>query len=366
MGIETPYIIIDYDVMKRNIERMQDVADKNGCKLRPHIKTHKIPEIAQMQVNAGADGITTAKISEAEVMAEHGLNNIFIAYPIIGEGKIRRVLDLNRRIKLIVGLDSVVGANALSKAALASNQVLEVRIEIDTGLRRTGAPYEKAVDFARSIASLKGIHITGIFTFKGLMFKGNVTLDREKAGLEEGTLMVKLASDLRKEGFDIRDVSVGSTPTAAFVAMVPGVTEIRPGTYVFNDSMLVNAGVCKQKDCAATVVSTIISRSDEHIAIIDSGNKTISTDSAQGVFPYFLEGYGKILCDKQLVLERLSEEHGIITISEAGSFELGVGDTVSIIPNHICTTINLHDRVYFYINGQPLREVAVAGRGKVY
>lgn len=366
MTLETPYIIIDYDVLKRNIERMQKVADKNGCKLRPHIKTHKIPEIAQMQVDTGANGITTAKVSEAEAMAEQGLNNIFIAYPIIGEGKIKRVLNLNRRIKLIVGVDSIEGANALSEKALADNQVVEVRIEIDTGLHRTGVPYENAVDFAKRVNCLKGIHITGIFTFRGLIYKGNVTQDREKAGLEEGTLMVQLASDLRKEGLDIRDISVGSTPTAAFAAMVPGVTEIRPGTYVFYDSMLVNAGVCEQKDCAAAVVSTVVSRPDKHIAVIDGGNKTISTDAAQGVFPYYLKGYGKIIQNEQLVLERLSEEHGIITIPEAEPFELNVGDIVTIIPNHICTTINLHDRVFFYKEGQPLREVVVAGRGKVY
>ncbi len=363
---ETPYIIIDYDILKRNIKRMQDTANLNGCKLRPHTKTHKIPEIAQMQVDTGADGITTAKISEAEVMADYGLNNIFIAYPIIGEGKIRRVLDLNRRVKLIVGLDSDEGANALSEAALTNNQVIEVRIEIDTGLHRTGVPYDKAVDFAKRVSGLKGIHITGIYTFRGLIYKGNVTQDREKAGLEEGRLMVQLASDLRNEGLDIIDVSVGSTPTAAFAAMVPGVTEIRPGTYVFYDSMLVNAGVCEQKDCAAKVVSTVISCPDEHTAVIDGGNKTISTDSAQGVFPYFLKGYGKILQDQQLILGRLSEEHGIINVPESVSIDLNIGNTVEIIPNHICTTINLHDRVYFYKDGLPLREVLVAGRGKVY
>lgn len=365
MTLETPCLIIDYDIMKRNIEKMAQVSKSSGCILRPHTKTHKIPQIAKIQIEAGANGITVAKVSEAEVMADNGIKDIFIAYPVIGEMKIKRVLELNRKIRLIVGVDSLEGAEALSSAALAAGQAIEVRLEVDTGLRRTGVIYDKAIDFAQVINSYKGISLTGIFTFKGLVFEGKGTLDREKAGLEEGRLMVELADRLRRKGMDIKDVSAGSTPTAIYAAQVPGVTEIRPGTYVFNDTMLVNMGVCSMDECAASILTTVVSRNSEDYAVVDGGNKAFSTDAALGVFPHYLKGYGRTMQDDKLVLERLSEEHGIITIVE-GAGPLKVGDTVSIIPNHICTTVNLHDRAYFVRNGRVIKEVSIAGRGRVY
>lgn len=365
MKLETPCLVIDYDIMKHNIENMAQISKENGCALRPHTKTHKIPEIAKMQIEAGAKGITVAKVSEAEVMADNGIQDIFIAYPVIGEMKVNRVLQLNKRIRLIVGVDSIEGAEALSSAALAAGQTIEVRMEVDTGLHRTGVFYDKALDFAKKLDSYKGIRLTGIFTFKGLVYEGKGTLDREKAGFEEGRLMVELADQIRKEGMNIIDVSVGSTPTAIYAAQVPGVTEIRPGTYVFNDTMLVNMGVCSLEECAASILTTVVSHNSKDYAVVDGGNKTFSTDAALGVFPHYLKGYGRTMQDNKLVLERLSEEHGIIKI-EDGAKELKVGDTISIIPNHICTTVNLHDKLYFLKNGQVAKEVQIAGRGRVY
>ena len=365
MNIETPCLIIDYDIMKRNIEKMAQISKNSGCVLRPHTKTHKIPEIAKIQIEAGANGITAAKVSEAEVMADNGIKDIFIAYPVIGEMKIKRVLELNKKIRLIVGVDSVEGAEALSSAALTAGQTIEVRLEVDTGLRRTGVTYEKAVDFAQVIDSYKGIRLTGIFTFKGLVFEGKGTLERERAGFEEGCLMVELAGRLREKGINIKDVSVGSTPTAIYAAQVKGVTEIRPGTYVFNDMMLVNMDVCSIDECAASILTTVVSCNANDYAVVDGGNKTFSTDAALGVFPHYLKGYGRTMQDDQLVLERLSEEHGIITLGE-GAKTLKVGDTISIIPNHICTTVNLHDRAYFVKTGQVINEVSIKGRGRVY
>ncbi|TCL70087.1 D-serine deaminase-like pyridoxal phosphate-dependent protein [Hydrogenispora ethanolica] len=363
MNLETPCLVVDEAIMKRNIARMAEVAAKNGCKLRPHTKTHKIPAIARLQVAAGADGITVAKVGEAEVMAEQGLSDIFIAYPVIGTGKIARVLALNRRIRLIVGVDSIAGATALSEAALADGQTIEVRLEVDTGMHRTGVGYEQALEFAKTLAGFSGIRLTGIFTFKGLIYEGKATLDREKAGLEEGRLLVDLAEKLRQAGIAIRDVSVGSTPTAAYAAQVPGVTEIRPGTYVFNDTMLANLGVCSPEDCALSVLTTVVSRAADY-AVVDGGNKTFSTDAAQGVFPYYLKGYGRTVGDDQLILERLSEEHGIVSILP-GAGEIRVGDVLAIIPNHVCTTVNLHDKLYLRRDGRIVGEAAIAGRGKV-
>lgn len=363
--IETPCLVIDYETMARNIERMALLSKNSGCKLRPHTKTHKSPRVAKMQLEAGACGITVAKLGEAEVMAENGIGDIFVAYPVIGEGKVKRVLELNRKIRLIVGADSLKGAKELAEAAFSDGQVIEVRMEVDTGMRRTGVPYGKAVDFAKAISGYQGIRLTGIFTFKGLVYEGKATLDREKAGLEEGMLMSELAAKLRKEGIPIEDVSVGSTPTAAYAAGVPGVTEIRPGTYVYNDIMTANLGVCALEDCAASVLTTVVSRPADDYVVIDGGNKTFSTDAALEAFPYHLKGYGRIMQDERLILAKLSEEHGTIKTAEAG-IGLKIGDIISIIPNHVCTTVNLHDRAYLLRNGRITEELPIAARGRVY
>lgn len=365
-SVETPCVSVDTDIMERNIKRMAGVIRQYGVKLRPHVKTHKSVAIAKLQLEAGAAGITVAKVSEAEIMADHDIDDIFIAYPIIGENRIQRVLALNERLnKLIVGVDSLVGANALAKAAAESGQCVEVRMEVDTGLKRTGVPYEQAADLALEIVKLKGIRLTGIFTFRGLIYQGKATADFEKAGQEEGELMVALAEKLKEKGIEIEDVSVGSTPTAIPAAQIPGITEVRPGTYVFNDAYQLKAGTCCLADCAAKVLVTVVSTPAPDRAVIDGGCKTFATDIPPGKGPLFLEGFGKIVGDDCIVLERFSEEHGILTVkSEAKG--LKVGDLLEIIPNHICPTINLHNRIYLTRNGQVVEEVPVNGRGMVY
>jgi len=363
--VETPCVLIDLDIMNRNIDRMSAIAKRNGITVRPHTKTHKIPEIAKMQLASGAVGITVAKVSEAEVMAENGLKDIFIGYPVIGEAKIKRALALNRKIHLIIGVDSLVGAKMLSDVAQHEGQTVEVRLEVDTGLKRTGIPYSEALSLAREIDQMKGLQLKGIFTFRGLIYKGEPTGDRVKAGHEEGELLVTLAEKLRAEGIDIKDVSLGSTPTSEFAAEIPGVTEIRPGTYVFNDAQEAKLGVCSLDDCAAKVLVTVISIPSKDLAILDGGSKTFATDVNPGVYPAFLEGYGNVELSDNLILERLNEEHGMLKVKQ-GAPELKVGDRVTVIPNHICSTVNLHNKVYFTQNNIVIREVVVAGRGKLY
>jgi D-serine deaminase-like pyridoxal phosphate-dependent protein len=236
--VETPHLLIDVPKMRRNIEKMARIARERGVKLRPHVKTHKIPTIAREQLEAGAAGITVAKVSEAEVMAQDGIQDIFIAYPLVSGSKIERALHLSERINLTVAVDSLKGARRLSKLAASSGRVLDVRLELDTGLRRTGVPRSEAVELAAEIASLENLNLTGIYTYRGaVMEDGSPTLDLEAAGLEEGELMVSLAGRIRERGILIEDVSLGSTPTAASAGEVEGVTEIRPGTYVFYDRM---------------------------------------------------------------------------------------------------------------------------------
>ena len=292
--VETPHLSIDGAKMKKNIEKMAAITERNGVALRPHVKTHKIPAIAQAQVEAGAAGITVVKVSEAEVMADARLEDVFIAYPLVTDSKIRRAVELAQKLKkIIVGVDSLEGAHRLSTAA--GDQVMEVRLEVDTGLRRTGVAYDEAVELAREIDAFDNLDLSGIYTYRGAVLGGSPTLDRKNAGLEEGDLMVSLADRMREREIDIGDVSLGSTPTAEYAAEVEGVTKIRPGTYVFYDRMQARLGACSLEECAATVVCTVVSRPHEDLAVIDGGSKTFATDVQPGIEPLNLEGFGHVV-----------------------------------------------------------------------
>lgn len=363
MNPQTPYIEINEAVMDRNIRRMARSAADLHCRLRPHIKTHKIPEIARRQIEAGAYGITVAKLGEAEVMADGGIGDIFMAYPLIGEEKIQRAIALSRRIdRLILAADSLTGAQALSEAAVKAGLTMEIRMEIDTGLRRTGVPYREAAELARSMAALPGLHLTGIYTFKGTTYQEKATDDRQAAGREEGEMLTALRDELKELG--PLEVSGGSTPTGLFAAAVPGVDEIRPGTYVFNDRMQATLGSCAPEDCALRVVYTVVSIPEPGRMIIDGGSKSIASDVAPGTAPYHLDGYGFCPEDPALVLERLTEEHGMVRLTP-GAREYRVGDRVGFVPNHVCTTVNLHNRVILK-TGDGIRTLDVAARGKLY
>jgi D-serine deaminase-like pyridoxal phosphate-dependent protein len=363
--LETPHLLIDGAKMNRNIEKMAGIARERGVKLRPHVKTHKIPMIARRQLGSGAAGITVAKVSEAEVMADGGIRDIFIAYPLVTESKIRRAIGLSRGgVKLVVGVDSLEGGRRLSRVAALEDHELEVRLEVDTGLRRTGVPLDGAVELAAGISALEKLRLGGIYTYRGVVLEGGVpTLDLEQAGLEEGRLMVTLADRMRDRGIEVEDVSLGSTPTAGYAGEVEGVTEIRPGTYVFYDRMQTRLGACSLEECAASVVATVVSRPSEDLAIIDGGSKTFATDVPPGTRPLNLEGFGHIVGYPDAVLERLTEEHGMLRVRS--EHDLGVGDIVQIIPNHVCSTVNLHNEVYLVDEDGVAERIEVSARGKL-
>jgi D-serine deaminase-like pyridoxal phosphate-dependent protein len=234
---------------------------------------------------------------------------------------------------------------------------------VDTGLRRTGVPYDEAVELAHEIESLSNIDLTGIYTYRGAVLGGSPTLELEKAGFEEGELMVSLAHRMREQGIRVEDVSLGSTPTVEYAAQVEGVTEVRPGTYVFYDRMQARLGACSLDECAATVVCTVVSRPSANLAVIDGGSKTFATDVPPGSEPLNLEGFGYVVGYPGVVLERLTEEHGMLALGR--DCDLEVGDTIQVIPNHICSTVNLHDEVYLADEDDTVRGVRVEARGKV-
>lgn len=360
--LETPCIVIDVEKAKRNIAAMQAAADRAGVALRPHIKTHKMPFFARLQVAAGAKGITCAKISEAEVMAEAGLHDIFVAYPMVGAFRIRRAVALAQRLdRLILAVDSFEGATALSNAAVEAGASLEIRLEVDTGAMRTGISMENALKEALRISALPGLSLTGIYTFKGLVLHGQPTQDREAAALEEGQLMDALARYIRAEGIPLADVSAGSTPTGIPLAKTGLVNEIRPGTYIFNDYMLYKEGAATLDEIAARIYATVVSTPKSSYAVIDGGTKTFPMDIFPGQPPFYYPGYAVFEDFEELRLTRMNEEHGMLT-STAGATGLVAGQVLALLPIHICTTINLQNQVYLYENGV-LRLEKVAARG---
>lgn len=360
--LETPCVVIDVAQAKANIKAMQAAVDAAGCKLRPHIKTHKIPYFARLQVEAGADGITCAKVSEAEVMADGGLKDIFIAYPMVGDFRIRRAIELSKRLdRLILAVDSLECAERLNAAALENGVCLEVRLEIDTGAGRTGVPMDRATELAVQISAMKGLYLTGIYTFKSLVYQGQTTADNDLAAEEEGNMMAEVAEHIRAAGVPIVDVSAGSSPTGVAVAKTGKVSEVRPGTYIFKDQLLCNEKVATPDEIAVRYVATVVSTQHEEYAVLDGGSKAFATDIPLECAPHFYHGYAKVEGNDNLCLERMNEEHGILT-AENGHTGLKVGDILTLIPIHVCTAINQQNSVYLLEDGK-LTKVPVAARG---
>jgi D-serine deaminase-like pyridoxal phosphate-dependent protein len=365
VDLDTPALVVVAQKVDQNILGMAAVAESRGVLLRPHVKTHKIPFLARRQTGASAAGITVATVSEAEVMADGGLEDIFVAFPLVTETKIRRAIGLAKRgVRLILGVDSKQGARTLSSLAGEEGVILEVRLEVDSGLGRTGVPRAEAAALAREISALENLDLAGVYTYRGAVLEdGSPAADLEEAGRLEGEFMVSVADEIRDAGVPIRDVSLGSTPTAEHAAGVEGVTEIRPGTYVVYDRMQAALGVCSISDCALRVVVTIVSRPRPDLAIIDGGSKTFATDVQPKSAPLNLTGFGHVVGHPGAVLERVTEEHGMLSVDKHS--DLRVGDKVEIIPNHVCSTVNLHDEVHVLAADGSREKVRVAARGMV-
>jgi D-serine deaminase-like pyridoxal phosphate-dependent protein len=356
--LETPAVLIDLATLERNVARMAEHARRNGVRLRPHAKTHKLPEVGRMQLRAGASGLTLAKPGEAEVFAAAGFEDIFLAYPTVGADKARRLLALADRIRLTVGADSVEGARTLSDVFHAARRILDVMLKIDVGSRRVGVLPENAVEVGRRIADLPGLHLRGVFTHSGQGYHAESPAAVAEAGRHEGGTTALVADALRQAGVPIEEVSVGSTPTALSAMGMKGVTECRPGTYVYQDASQVSLGTCALEDCALTVLATVVSAPAPDRAVVDAGSKTLSSDPLRPR----AGGHGWIL-GRRSRIQRLSEEHGVIAVAEGESFR--VGERVRILPNHACVVSNLHERV-LAVRGESVEaEWVVAARGRV-
>lgn len=361
--IETPAVTVDLVRLHRNIRGMAEAARQAGVALRPHTKTHKLPGIAHWQIDAGAAGITVAKVAEAEVMAASGLKDIFIANEIVTPSKISRLAALARRVQISVGVDSREGAEALSRGAVSEGVTLHVVIEVNVGLNRCGVlPGQPVLALAQYIQTLPGLHLEGIFTHGGHAYGATTFEERDAIGRAEGQGVADSARLLAEHGISVERVSVGSTPTARSAASVPGVTEVRPGNYVFYDAMQVGLGVATWDDCALRIAATVISRPDAHRAVIDAGSKILGAERGSNLSQ--VRGHGHVVEYPHALLARLSEEHGVITFEEPSEAPR-IGERVTVIPGHACPVANLVDKVYLVENERVAAAWPVLGRGKV-
>jgi D-serine deaminase-like pyridoxal phosphate-dependent protein len=360
--IDTPALIIDLDQVENNLQQMQQKADQFGVNLRPHIKTHKIPELALKQVQLGACGITASKVSEAEVMARAGIGDIFIANQVVAFQKLKRLVSLSRKMNLAVGLDSIEGARRLSETFSAAGATVAYLIEINSGLNRCGvSPGRETIELVKAVATLPAIKFKGIFTHAGQVYGKTSLVEVKKVSQLESQTMSDIAEDLQDLGYPAQAISVGSTPTMKIWQGWSGVNEIRPGNYIFNDAIQIALQVAQPEDCALTVLSTVVSRPASDRAVIDAGSKVLALDKG-GHGVETAKGHGMVV-GRKLVIERLSEEHGIMAVNSAES--LAVGDCIRIIPNHACPVVNLFDIAYGIRDGAVETVFKIAARGMV-
>ena len=356
--VDTPVLAIDLDIMERNISRMAEKAKRHGVKLRPHIKTHKSPQIAQLQVAAGATGVTAAKLGEAEVMVRGGIEDVLIAYPIVGEKKLARLEKLVTDAKVTVSLDSVDVAEGISRVGRRLGRRIPVYLEVDTGLKRVGVrPGAPATELAQAVARLQGVEVRGVMTHGGHVGAATSKDQLEELSRAQAELLAATAEEIRRAGVEVAEVSPGSTLAAFYEADTPGVTEIRPGTYVFNDRNTVDRWMATPDECAAFVITTVVSRPAPDRVIIDAGSKTLSADQSLSK----LGGYGLVLGGRGFQVVRLSEEHGVVQIDPDSN--ISIGEQLLVVPNHICPAVNLSDHLVTVRQGSVVGEIPVLARG---
>jgi D-serine deaminase-like pyridoxal phosphate-dependent protein len=330
--LETPSVYVDLDVMERNIRSMQERCRAWGVGLRPHTKTHKIPEIARLQLEAGAIGITVAKIGEAEVLPG---DDVLIAYPIMAE-KLPRLRALAARRRVTVVVDSVEAARALPG--------IGAMVEVDVGAGRCGVETpEQLVAIARACSEFRGLFYWPSWIDEAGFAKARTLIDGHIAALKAA-------------GFDVPIVSGGSTPAAPKTPLIPATTEIRPGTYVFNDASCVANKLASLEDCALRVLVTVVSTAVPGQCVVDGGTKTFSSDATVNVGTY-----GLFPDRPGWTMVKMNEEHGYVRNDSAAK----IGEKIWVVPSHVCTTVNMHDEIAYGRAGRVEGTFRVAARGRV-
>lgn len=368
--LPTPQVLVDRARLFSNIDRVQQLAHSAGVTLRPHAKTHKSPVIARWQIEKGAVGICCAKLGEAEVFAEAGIGDIRLPYPVNPTNAPRLVALMDRATMSII-VDHVAVARGWSDAMERAGRRLDVLVKVDVGFHRCGIdPRGDALGFVRAVASLPGLRLRGLLSHAGHGY--HAASEEEIAGVarEEVATLTALRERAAAAGIALEEISVGATPTLRYSVREKGITELRPGNYVYFDRTQVALGAATLDDCALTVLATVVSRPAADRIILDCGSKTLTSDQARGITK--AAGWGAVLVgegetptrvDEALTIERLSEEHATVRVT--GGTKLEPGDRVRVLPNHSCTVSNLVDVVRLVEGDRVIDTLPVAARGRI-
>ena len=360
--LETPSLLINQDRAMENIRMMQDRANALGLKLRPHIKTHRMAYFAKLQVEQGACGIACAKIGEAEVMADNGIEDIFIANEVVGLDKYERLKNLHRRIHVRIGIDNEYQLAQMEQVFATEERPLEVLIEYEVGEVRTGVTCdEQLIALVNAIKAAKHVVLKGIFSHEGHTYKADNIEDCCRKARVAYEKTVRAANIIRSLGVDIDTVSIGATPSVMNGEYYEGITELRLGTYIFFDVGQSKA-IGDYSRCAATVLASVISKPQGDRVVLDSGAKAlVSQNRPTGICA--TAGFGSIKGAEEITIGNLFDEHGVLNNAKFREM-VEVGDKVEVIPSHVCPTVNLYDFAYLVSNGKVIRTLPISCRGK--
>lgn len=360
--IDTPALLIDRERMMKNLQEMSAKARSWNVRFRPHTKTHRMPDLAKLELAEGAFGITVAKIGEAEVMEKCGIQDIFIANEVIGKIKLERLKYLHERIHIRVGIDNAEQANQMEEVFAGAAKPLEVLMEIEVGEERSGVVTdEQIISLGRVLKNKRNVALKGVFSHEGHCYKAASPADCIERAKVAQRRTVEAARLLQAEGIAIDTVSVGSTPSLMHGGVAEGVTEIRPGTFIFMD-VGQGSAICDFSKCAATVLLSVISKPTSERVVLDGGAKALTSQNRlEGICTTY--GYGLIQGSNNVRLHGVFDEHAIV-YDQAFHDCVQIGDKVEVIPNHICPTCNLYEKAYLVSNGKIIEEIPVLCRGK--
>lgn len=350
---------------------MQSAATARTLRLRPHAKTHKSIRLAQRQIALGAVGICCAKLGEAEVFAEAGVEDIRLPYP-LNPVNAERVIELLDRTRLSFIVDHAAVAQAWSAALRSAGREVDVLVKVDVGFHRCGIDPDAAgaSAFVVRVAELPGLRFRGLLSHAGHGYGATSEGELQAIARAEGDILATLAERVRADGVEVPEISVGATPTARFSLMESGLTEMRPGNYIYYDRTQVALGAAAWDDCALTVLARVVTKPAADRIVLDSGSKTLTNDVARGIAP--MAGHGAVLMsiegaqqpDDDLLVERLSEEHAAVR-ARSGEHALAPGDLVRVVPNHSCVVSNLVDSAWLVDGTEVIEPIHISARGRI-
>lgn len=357
-ALETPAVVVDLDRMEHNLEAASAYAAAHGLALRPHVKTHKSPVVAAAQLSRGARGLTCATPFEAEIMSSV-CDDLLVAYPPVGAARAQRIASLPAHVRVTVALDSTAAVAQVAQAARAAGRTVGAYVELDLGMHRVGVPgVDEALELARCVAAEPGLEFAGLAFYPGHVRE---PVDEQHEKLRAlGASLERALARFDAAGLPPRVVSGGSTPTLWRTHELPGVTELRPGTYVYNDRTTAVIGACAWDDCALTVLATVVSTAVPGQAVIDAGTKALGREPVRGADG---EGFGQLLEHPDVIVARMSEEHGVLDL-ERTDWRPEVGERVRVVPNHVCIVVHLNDLVYGARGDVVSSSWPVAARGR--